>query len=514
MKWWLFLIVAAGCSTKANAIYCESTCGDPNTHCDTIKHECVAGAPDMGVGLDGSVDDLTGADLIGADLTVVDLTPPPMCTVSATCPDNLPVCDSTSMMCRACSGAGEDAICAQRSAATPHCKVAGTNAGVCVACNVNADCPMATPTCNPDGTCRTCAGDSDCDSQICIFGDGTCVPASDVYYVDSSNDPGQNTCADGTANGKDGSLTHPYCQITTALAAIGVVLRHYVRVAGSDNPYNEFEIANSTNGTLTFLGPGRNATKKATIQAAQDAIGIHIDPPSGTATVALVGLTVLGNNNANVLTCGDSVGTVDLTIVDSSFSTSNKTAVSLSNCNARIVESVMSNAAQFGLVINGTATYSVQNCAIVGNGTGVAFGTANGSFSFNTITNNKGTIGVTCNAPAVIADSIVFNNKVAGGAAGNTQFNGSSTCVLSNVVLGMADVFPGAGKILVDPVFVSASDPHLNVTTQLAQNQMCCIDKIIGTGPSPSPSPLPTVDFEGNPRPKGTFWDIGCDEAM
>src|SRR5207248_10229110 len=128
---------------------------------------------------------------------------------------------------------------------------------------------------------------------------------------------------------------------------------------------------------------------------AMNGIAIPIDlGVAEPASVAIGGLTVLGNGNGNVLTCGDGAGQVDLTIIDSSFSTSMKTAVSLSNCNASISETVMSNSGQVGLAINAGASYSVQNSAMVGNGTGVSFLSATGTFAFNTITNNKGTTGV------------------------------------------------------------------------------------------------------------------------
>src|SRR5437879_2164834 len=170
-----------------------------------------------------------------------------------------------------------------------------------------------------------------------------------------------------------------------------------------------------------------------------------------------------------------------------------KNAVFISNCNASISESLMSNAGMSGLVLNTGSTYSIQNCAMVANGTGVTFGSASGVFAFNTVTNNKGMTGVSCAAAAIIADSIVFNNKT----GGNTQFTGAS-CVLSNVVVGAGDTYSGPGtKILLDPAFVGASDPHLDLTAgaALTKNQACCIDKINGPGPTPSPSPLPTVDI-------------------
>src|SRR5437879_3935035 len=102
MRWWLlpFLI---GCGTKANSKYCESSCADPGQVCDVVAHVCVA-VGDMAVGdLAMAVDDLSaGIDLNGVDLNNVDLIPPPACTMSSTCPDNLPVCDATALMCRAC----------------------------------------------------------------------------------------------------------------------------------------------------------------------------------------------------------------------------------------------------------------------------------------------------------------------------------------------------------------------------------------------------------------------------
>jgi hypothetical protein len=511
MRWWLILL-AAGCSTKANSKYCDSTCADPNTHCDIVKHECVAGAPnggDMGMPDLRMIEDMAvNVDLTGADLTVVDLTPPPACTMSSTCPSPTPICDSTLLMCRMCT-ASDDATCLSLSAATPHCKLSGTNAGTCVACNVNADCAAATPTCNPDGSCRKCAANGDCDSKLCDLPSGACIAQSDIVYVNGANDSGQTSCSD---TGKDGTQLKPFCQISTALTLVGVSNKHYVLVAGSSNQYDGFEIT-STNGTLTIIGPGKDAATTARVRPAVANVDTILIDPSGSTPVSLAifGLVVAGGGNGRALSCDDGgAGVPVLRVADCAFSTSTKAAVYINKCNATITESRMSGAAQ-GIYLGSNSQYFVQNCFFFNNSTGVDFETINGEFTFNSIGNNAATSGVTCNAAAVISNSIVFNNKM----NGNSQFNGSTNCSLIAVVTG-TDNAPSSGKIQLPPAFVGTNDLHLDVTAgaNLTANQACCIDQILGTGPSPSPSPLPAIDIDGSKRPKGAHWDIGAHEAM
>jgi hypothetical protein len=505
MRHWLLLALCLGCGTKANNKYCDTTCPNGMT-CDQVAHVCVAGMPDMAVPDMAERDMTVPIDLNGIDLSNVDFTVVPACTMSSTCPDGLPVCDSNSQMCRACNAAADDSVCVARNAATPHCKLAGTNMGLCAACNVSGDCPSPAPFCNADGTCRKCAANSECASLICDTGSGQCASESDVVYVNYVNDPGQSTCSD---TGKDGSKAHPYCQITTALTLVGISTRHFVHVEGSATNYDPFEIV-STNGSLTFIGPGKDAGTPATVKPAIAAnYALLIDPTGAqTATVAIEGMTFVGNGGASVLYCNGN-NTTDLTIIDSSFSSSTKGAVNLTNCTAKISESYLFNTTD-GLLLGPGANYSVQNCFMYGNNTGVQFvNGSSGNFSFNSVGNNTGSQGVFCgnSVTAMISDSIVWGNKKNGG----TQFNGTN-CILNNVVTG-TDNYSGLGsKIQLDVAFVGTSDLHLDTGAGLATNQACCIDKI--NGPSPSPSPLPTVDIDSNPRPKGLHWDIGADEAM
>ena len=514
MKWWLILL-AAGCTTKANSKYCDSTCSDPGTHCDTVKHECVAGAPDLGMAdLSGAaVDDLKPPDdLIGADLTVVDLTPPPACTLSSMCPSSFPVCDPVALKCRACNGAGEDTICVQRSATEPHCKLSGTNMGLCAACNVSADCATATPVCNSDGTCRKCAANNECASRICDAPSGTCVVETDIIYVDASNDSGQSSCSETV---KDGSKGAPFCEISKALMLLGLSTRHYVLLAPSDNNYVGFDLSDTMGRTITFIGPGKDVAKKATIQAMPNQNAINIKPMAAqTASVVLDGLTVVCNGNGNVLFCDSANSRPTLTVTNSSFANTNSGAVFINQCNFKMDRSYISGAGQDGLQLGNNSNYVVQNVFIWNNSTGVEFDTGNGNFSFNTVAYNMGSIGFYCGAQnTVIADSIVFGNKM----NGNSQFNfgGGDSCTLINVVTGM-DMINSSGKITAAPVFKSMTDLHLDTSAaNLAANQACCIDQLnASSSPSPSPSPLPALDIDGSNRPKGARWDIGAHEAM
>jgi hypothetical protein len=481
-------------------------------HCDTVKHECVPGAPpDMGMPDLMHLDDLSveGSDLSGVDFAMPDLTPPPACVVSGTCPSPMPVCENN--MCRACNAAGDDTVCAMRSAASPHCKLSGTNAGMCVACNVNADCPMATPTCNPDGTCRTCAANSDCDSKICTTATGACVPESDIVYVDNKNNP---ACSD---TGKDGTRLNPYCSITRALMAIDVLSRHYVQIEGSPTKYASFNLGD-TSVSVTLVGPGKEATTKAIIQSAHDMVGINIAPASNTVSVTanLQGLVFLGDGSQNLLVCSSGFTSIpNLTIVDCSFANSGNYNISVDKCRFTMLQSYSSGATKAGLILLGQANnFYVENNFFWGNATGVDIELANGRFSFNTVAYNATTEGIVCGAANVpIADSIVVKNKQNGGTQ-FTQSGGGSTCLLSNVVTGTDNY--GSGQITLMPSPKSATDLHLDTTPgpALTANQACCIDKINGPGPTPSPSPLPTRDIDNQMRFQGASWDIGADEAM
>jgi hypothetical protein len=403
-------------------------------------------------------------------------------------------------------------------------------------CLINADCvslgcDVTTLTCDAnqchdgikDGTetdvdcggsiCPLCAAgkmcliNADCSPGICDLSgtatNGQCVPTGNIVYVDSSSDSGQTTCS--LAN-KDGSQAYPYCQIAEALALISILpTKTYVHLAGSANLYDQFELT-STSSTLTFVGPGKSAPTTATIRPALNAIAINIDPASpSSASVVLSGLSVVGNGTVSALSCNGSGGsTPQLTIIDSSFS-GGTNALSIRACAASVRTSTFSNASQIGLDLGPSSTYSIQNCFVFGNATGVRFQSgSSGKFSFNTVAYNTGTIGVACDGSATLEASIVFGNKQSAGS----QFTGTS-CALMNVVTG-TDSYSGA--IQSSPALIATNNLHLDTTAGAARttNRTCCVDKING----PPPLPLPTIDIDNEARPKGASWDIGADEGL
>src|SRR5207248_1203718 len=112
--------------------------------------------------------------------------------------------------------------------------------GACVACLSNADCAdSAAPTCDAvTRACRACAADTDCDSGVCDLGEGACIGASDIYYVD--DDAG---CGAG-----DGSAAAPLCSVAEALGVFAFAPRNYVRVLPGT-----YHVATLTQLTLPWI---------------------------------------------------------------------------------------------------------------------------------------------------------------------------------------------------------------------------------------------------------------------
>jgi hypothetical protein len=76
-------------------------------------------------------------------------------------------------------------------------------------CLAHADCAdPAEPACDPVlHECRPCARSNECSTGICDEEQGTCIPPSEIYYVDDDA-----ACAEG-----DGTPEHPYCTVEDAM---------------------------------------------------------------------------------------------------------------------------------------------------------------------------------------------------------------------------------------------------------------------------------------------------------
>src|SRR5262249_18019635 len=146
-----------------------------------------------GIDLTGTEADLSGADLASADMTQIDMSVAidmtMTCSSHGDCSGATPLCDSTTKLCRACTGAADDTLCMARDPLTPFCKIDNPNKGLCVQCNTSATCAAATPYCTPEGVCRKCHANGECGSTVCDLTsagtNGTCVDASNIVYVDN-----------------------------------------------------------------------------------------------------------------------------------------------------------------------------------------------------------------------------------------------------------------------------------------------------------------------------------------
>jgi hypothetical protein len=524
------VVLVVGCKTKSNGKYCDTTCGDPSQICDQIKHECVPANSDLSGEIPDllmHVDDLSmPGDLSGDDLSMPDMAKPPACVMSSTCPSPLPVCDSSSMACRLCSGASEDSVCSGRSAATPHCRLSGANMGQCVQCNVNTDCqasqntPVAAPACDSTGACVPCHLHGECASGVCDLTNGMCVVPGDILYVDNVRCVGQTP---------DGSFGAPYCQIYDALPSVTATIK-YIMVAGSTTAYggNITISPPNTNGftmEVHIVGPGKRASKVATVSTGGK-IAITLKPiaMNQTLSVFLDGLVIAGDATHDAVYCdnGGQTGAVaNLSARDCDLSNSKNGLEAQSGCSLTSDANIISQN-DIGLELLGGSDYTIRNTIIAHNATrGVDFNStvSKGGFSFNTIgvngtTNDFGAMD--CHlSPQLIVQSIVTENTTSGG----TQFRNGGNCHLFNVVVAN-DNIASSGALNSTPVFVSdsitAPDLHLKIddANSLSMNQACCIDKVSGAAPSPTPSPLPLFDYDLEKRPKGAAWDIGADEAM
>jgi hypothetical protein len=130
--------------------------------------------------------------------------------------------------------------------------------------------------------------------------------------------------------------------------------------------------------------------------------------------------------------------------------------------------------------------------------TGVSIGSGTGTLEFNTITDTSLPSGnaraVECGTSAPDRPELIGNVvwDVTGPATTVV-----SVCRSSNNLIGPID-YPGTGNFNADPLFVSSGNHHLGPSSP-------AIDKL-ATGPE--------LDLDGDARPHGTSWDLGCDEVI
>ncbi len=165
-----------------------------------------------------------------------------------------------------------------------------------------------------------------------------------------------------------------------------------------------------------------------------------------------------------------------------------------------------------GGIINISATPTIQNCSFSGNSATLGGGLYNAftyapssvincSFSGNTASTSGGAVRNDNGSSGLIYVNCIFWGN-------NTEFgsgNGGNPSVTYSIVQQASGVYPGAGNLNLNPLFVQQPPIGLGATGDLRLQECSpAIDMGTNTG-------APTEDFDGNPRP---FNSIGLPEAQ
>ena len=217
---------------------------------------------------------------------------------------------------------------------------------------------------------------------------------------------------------------------------------------------------------------------------------------TGGAQVTLVGLSVTNNANQPAIQCNGSGILYAQSVLISSQLAKPTGGIYANMCAKATVEKTkITNTSGYGLYIVGGLGHRIVNNAIINNGGNPDFhgmriaGNADGLFAFNTIANNI--LGVMCDTPVVISDSIVAQN------IGATQISGCSPQSARNVTV--------ATEVELDGGYKSGGDPTL---TTNSINDTCCINKGM-----PDSNMSIKDDYFSAGRPRGNLYDIGFQEA-
>lgn len=388
------------------------------------------------------------------------------CTGPADCatPDQ-PVCDVGGA--GTCVGCAVAADCT-RFAATPQCD---DGTGVCVACRTSADCGGASPVCGTDHTCRSCAAAAECAAGLCTQA-GTCPPAEQVIYVDSTAAAGNVACTAGAP-----------CRTITAGVAAATAARRYLEIA--PGMYAEQVILDGRAIEVSATGAELGSSSNPVIEVRNG------------ATLTASGLRIRGGVGRG-LRCTDSTAVLRGVGIEDN----NGVGVEGSGCNLTLEQArVLGNRAG-GLYLSG-GRIAIRNAFIGKNGSlssvvGGAFilSPFDLALEFTTIADNlvsSGAAGLFCQTATVVT---VANDIVVGAAGNQVQ---ADTCAprytLSNQALA------GATNLVATPTFrnAAAGDYHLVAGSP-------GIDQA-------DPAATFTIDIDGEARPAGAHADVGADEV-
>lgn len=412
------------------------------------------------------------------------------CQMAGSC-SAIAQCDSPSAVacqsgqCVACTADTQCVVWSTERNVSPALKFCavptGATGGTCGECKSNANCVSVASAAFCDQTtlkCRGCLQNSECDSTVGA-GDGVCkrpgdpatlpgmagqcVTAGSIAYL--GNSPAG--CEMNGANAS--SVSKPYCNLTVAIASGKAV----IKVLPSATPYPAISL---TTQTATLVGPGRDASPGATFPSVD---------LNGSGTLTLSDVTVSASAGTAAVQCR---GGGKLNVIASSI-TSTVNGVDADDCATLTIDRTrLSTPGRLAIQVGGTAStsYRIVNSLVVDSGSAGNVhpvrlkSSASGTFSFNTLTRNNGSVA--CLNNQVLSNSVLVNNSATPPAG----------CMASTSVTDDA-VTLGDG-----------AEPKLSATTKARE---LVIDQATSV-----PQGEFLTDYFGNQRPKGKGWDKGYHE--
>jgi hypothetical protein len=530
----LVLALGAGCK-KENGAYCctadscsrivdcpkdseRSYCDDLGQYEDKVPHACVADPerPDAAPMCVKSEDCPSGPTPVCVDLTCVE------CGASTDCQEDAPVCGAG----HTCLGCAMPADCETRFPETPHCG----SSGACVACRTgeptDCDATSAAPVCDAaSATCRGCQADGECTTGLCDEAAGKCVPENNIIHVNATALGGLGC----------GTSANPCRSIGEGVDATVPPNRTWVKVAAGT--YTEsLVLADKTVRVVADAGadvtPLLTATACAVVSGNSDvtlenlrlhdagggaggnADGVRCLLGAGAAfPKLLLRNVVIESNQAQGLDLSACDVTLDRSIVRANtgggiHASMGKLTVTRSQIIGNGEGGVLLTSCDFSMVNN----FIVKNGNSSGTYGGVFVnmnppsGTAGGRFEFNTVADNQSgdgySRGLRCEVTATLnfRNNVVYHNQNDPHPENFGQVSGPN-CRWTYSDIGPGPMMvSGAGNVNLDPTFVdpSTADYHL-APASLVRNAGTTSDVL--------------VDFDGDPRPQGTGFDMGADEV-
>jgi hypothetical protein len=484
----LLVVLASACGLERNPDYCcvsadvcsapggsdgvPVPCMDPDRPiCDEEHRQCV---PD-----DISSDCEDESDCTNAERPVCVDNRCRECDGTTGCEASSPVCDvGGAYTCGACEGDGD----CDGFATTPRCE---TDSGACVEClDAATDCLAAdAPICGADNTCRGCANDSECASEVCDEATGACFAESAVIYV-ATNGIGSGTC---TQAAPCNTITLGVGQVTGSRSTIKVRAGSYSEQVTIDDR------------ALTLVGTGADLSAGA----AGPLLTVL-----GASTVTIEDLRLhdaLGAPAGDGVRCA--LGGADapiLTLRGVRIDTNGRRGIDSSDCVLTVEASTIDRNTGGGVIVSG-GTYALTNNMITRNGApagtvgGVQLAniTTVGRFDFNTLADNVTTAGfaagVRCDSgpPQTLSSCIVVGLAADQVSATNCSF----AYTLSN------EAIAGTGNLTMAPMFVDSANGNFH---------------LMSTSPArdaADPAATLATDIDGEARPEGAVRDMGADEV-